>query len=154
MDLDNMFCPCKDCQEKKVKLQKQLDHPFYKRVDDFRDEVKREALEKAAGKYKEPFNPQSWSVRQLGGHAMSENYDQGVYIVGLMERAEELEEEVEKGRFAIIENCELRKKIELLERKLKATEIEAEYWRLRAIANAENIEKINQSKGVKFDELY
>jgi hypothetical protein len=88
---------------------KQLAHPFYKRVDEFRDEVKREALLKAADKYPEPFNPQSWTSEQLAKHAMAENYDQGNYIIGLYDKCVELEE------------------------RLKEMQIEAEYWRLRCI---------------------
>lgn len=121
--LNNPVCGCRDCEEKRAKLQRQLDHPFYKKVDDFRDEIKQETLLKASEKYTEPFNPASWTIEQLGKHAMAENYDQGNYIVGLMEAAEALETD------------------------LKIAKQEAEYWRLRAIANAENIEKISQTKG-------
>lgn len=85
---EHVMCNCKGCHEEREALQMQLDHPFYKRVDKFREEVKADTLAKASKKYDEPFNPQSWSVRQLGWHAMAENYDQSNYIVGLMERAE------------------------------------------------------------------
>lgn len=96
-------------------LQKQLDHPFYKRVDDFRDEVKQETLLKASEKYPEPFNPGSWSIKQLGKHAMSENYDQGNYIVGLMDVAEKLKVYAET-----------------LQRDKEFYEEEANFWRLKA----------------------
>lgn len=75
-------------------LQKQLDHPFYKKADAFRNEIKRETLEKAAKKYNEPFNPNSWSIEQLAKHAMAENYDQTNYIYGMYERLQQQEEAI------------------------------------------------------------
>lgn len=109
-------CRCKDCEDERAAIQRQLDHPFYQKVDDFRDEIKAETMAKAAKKYREPFNPASWSIRQLGKHAMAENYDQGNYIVGLMEAAETLEAKVTE-----------------LEKELAFAAAEADYWRQRLI---------------------
>lgn len=109
-------------------LKRQLEHPFYKRVDDFRNEIKLETLEKAAVKYPEPFNPNSWSIEQLAKHAMAENYDQGNYIVGMYERMVAQED-----------------KIIGLERENENLKNEAEFWRLRAI-------KAEGKKGALIDE--
>lgn len=85
------WCECVKCQEERHNLVQQLNHPFYKRTDQFREEVKYETLVKASKKYPEPFNPDSWSSYQLAKHAMAENYDQGNYINGLYERIVKLE---------------------------------------------------------------
>lgn len=115
---------------------KQLSHPFYKRVDDFRNEVKIEALLKAAEKYPEPFNPHSWTSRQLAKHAMAENYDQSNYIVGLYEKCVDLEEQIddlttqlELAQDRADNNARV---INNLMTELKQSKNEAEYWRLRA----------------------
>lgn len=69
-------------------IEKQLNNPFYKKVEKIRNEVKMQQLEKAVDKYPEPFNPRSWTGRQLVEHALQENYDQLNYIVGLYDRIE------------------------------------------------------------------
>jgi hypothetical protein len=81
----NGLCMCETCAEDREALQKQLEHPFYKRAEEFRNGVKMETMEKAAKKYKEPFNPASWTSEELAKHAMAENYDQENYIFGLYE---------------------------------------------------------------------
>jgi predicted ATPase with chaperone activity len=116
-------CHCRDCENEKAAIEAQFNHPFYDRVDEFRDEIKAETMIKAAKKYKEPFNPGSWSIRQLGKHAMAENYDQGNYIVGLVEKAEELEQLLAQANARIQE----------LEGEVANTKSEAEFWRLRLI---------------------
>ncbi|MDN4525339.1 hypothetical protein [Fictibacillus fluitans] len=77
-------------------LLKQLQHPFYRETDDYRDEIKMRTLEKAAVKYPEPFNPESWTSDQLADHAMAENYDQSNYITGMRNRMRKLEQLVEE----------------------------------------------------------
>jgi hypothetical protein len=90
-DNNQYWCECIDCQEERHRLQLQLNNPFYKRTEMFRDQIKMETMEKAAKKYPEPFNPDSWTTYMLAHHAMAENYDQGNYINGLYERAIKLE---------------------------------------------------------------
>lgn len=85
----------------KDKLAHQLEHDFYKRTDAFRDQVKLEALTKAAEKYPEPFNPDSWSSEQLARHAMAENYDQSNYINGLYEKLQKTKQELDKILYAL-----------------------------------------------------
>jgi hypothetical protein len=80
------ICKCNDCLSGETALQKQLNHPFYKDADAFRNEIKMETLKKAAVKYPEPFNPFKWTITQLGKHAMAENYDQQNYIYGMFVR--------------------------------------------------------------------
>lgn len=42
-------CTCKDCEDQRAALQRQLDHPFYKRVESFRDEIRLETMKKGRG---------------------------------------------------------------------------------------------------------
>jgi hypothetical protein len=86
--------PFKEEDRLKVNLEKQLNHPFYKRTDEAREKAKLEALTKAATKYPEPFNPHNWTLEQLFAHGMSENYDQGNYFNGLYEVAVALQDKV------------------------------------------------------------
>lgn len=95
IDKEKMVCNCKGCQEERAALERQLNNPFYKRVDEFREEVKREQFAKAVKKYNEPFNPDSWTGEELARHAMQENYDQSVYITGLMDRVVKQEKTIE-----------------------------------------------------------
>lgn len=74
-----------------MKLEDQLNHPFYQDVEEFRNEVKAETMIKAAEKYDEPFDPASWTGDELANHAMMENYDQSVYITGLRDHCRKLE---------------------------------------------------------------
>jgi hypothetical protein len=87
-------CSCKDCQEKWENEQKHLNHPFYKRVDEVTDEVKVEQIIKGAHKYKEPFNPDSWTNLELVRHQLQELRDAQVYSVGLLDRLEKQEKEL------------------------------------------------------------
>lgn len=85
-------CNCKDCQN----LEKHFNHPFYKKVDEVTDEVKREQIRKGAEKYPEPFNPASWSNKELVIHLLQELRDGQVYGVGLLQRLEDQEKEIGK----------------------------------------------------------
>ncbi|WP_068672302.1 hypothetical protein [Oceanobacillus sp. Castelsardo] len=69
-----------------------FNHPFYKKVDKITDEVKETQIKKGAEKYPEPFTPSSWTGKELAIHALQELRDGQVYVVGLLERIEELEE--------------------------------------------------------------
>lgn len=75
--------------------EKHLNHPFYAECNQYRETVRREQVLKGAHKYPEPFNPFSWSPKQLLQHAMQENVDQGHYIYGLYEWLEKMEKEIE-----------------------------------------------------------
>jgi antitoxin component HigA of HigAB toxin-antitoxin module len=70
-----------------------LNHEFYKRAAEYREGERIGQIIKGAHKYPEPFNPFSWSPRQLLQHAMQENVDQGHYIYGLYEWLEKLGKE-------------------------------------------------------------
>ncbi len=107
------------------KLKRQLEHPFYKESDQFREGIKMATLKKAAEKYPEPFNQSNWTIKQLAEHAMAENYDQQNYIFGMYERMQQLEKEVEFHK------------------------TEAEYWRLKAEKIKDDI--LNGAKGLIFD---
>ena len=76
------------------KLSQHLNHPFYKRVDKITDEVKMMQIIKGAEKYPEPFTPSSWTGKELAIHALQELRDAQVYVVGMLERIEQLECEV------------------------------------------------------------
>lgn len=86
----------KSSMDQAAKNNEHLDHPFYKKVDDVTEEVALEQILKGAAKYDEPFNPGSWSGRQLTIHALQELRDGQVYVVGMMEKFEEMESEIRK----------------------------------------------------------
>lgn len=73
-------------------LLKHYNHPFYQKVDQITDEVKLMQIRKGAEKYPEPFTPSSWTGKELAIHALQELRDGQVYVVGMLERIEELEE--------------------------------------------------------------
>jgi len=81
--------------ENLLKYFKHFNHPFYKKVDQITDEVKEMQIRKGAEKYPEPFTPSSWTGKKLAIHALQELRDGQVYVVGLLERIEELEEALE-----------------------------------------------------------
>lgn len=78
--------------ENLLKYFKHFNHPFYRKVDQITDEVKQMQIRKGAEKYSEPFTPSSWTGKELAIHALQELRDGQVYVVGLLERIEELEE--------------------------------------------------------------
>lgn len=90
------WCECKGCQEEREAFMKQLSSPFYKEVEAYRGAIRKDQFLKAAKKYKEPFNPDSWTGQELADHAMQENFDQSVYITGLRDRVIKQEQEIDK----------------------------------------------------------
>ena len=125
--IKNGRCTCYDCEQQRKKEEEHLNHPFYKRVDEVTDEVKVEQIIKGAHKYKEPFNPDSWTNIELVKHQLQELRDAQVYSVGLLDRLEKQEKAmVELAHASADKVRELEKEIE----GLKAT---LEYW--RAVAN-------------------
>ena len=77
-------------------LLKHFNHPFYQKVDQITDEVKLMQIRKGAEKYPEPFTPSSWTGKELAIHALQELRDGQVYVVGMLERIEELERFVDE----------------------------------------------------------
>lgn len=73
---------------------KHFNHPFYAEADQYRQDVRKEQINKGAEKYPEPFNPHSWTARQLLRHAMQENVDQAHYIYGLYEQTDRISHEL------------------------------------------------------------
>ncbi len=73
-------------------LLKHYNHQFYAKVDQITDEVKLMQIRKGAEKYPEPFTPSSWTGKELAIHALQELRDGQVYVVGMLERIEQLEE--------------------------------------------------------------
>jgi hypothetical protein len=86
-------CQCEDCREKQNNLFKHLEHDFYKDAQDYREQERIGQIVKGSEKYPEPFNPDSWSAKELLQHAMQENIDQGHYIYGLYSKISKLERE-------------------------------------------------------------
>lgn len=76
----------------KENTKKHLNHPFYEDANSYRESVRLDQILKGAEKYPEPFNPKSWTSKQLVEHAMQENVDQAHYIYGLFTRIVELEQ--------------------------------------------------------------
>lgn len=108
------------------RLKAQKAHGFYDEVDEYRNEIKSEQLTKAAEKYIEPFNPDSWTGKELTDHAMQENYDQGVYITGMRKK--------------FLQQAEL---INEKDKEIQLLKTEAEYWRLRCIDEAGKVTTVD-----------
>lgn len=89
-----LHCTCTDCMKKAANIQKHLEHPFYGQVKEYVDEVEHQQILKGAEKYKEPFNPDSWTGDELALHAMQELRDGQVYVTGLRDRIRKLEKEL------------------------------------------------------------
>jgi hypothetical protein len=64
-------------------LGKQANNPLYKRASKEMARTKAEQLVKAAEKYPEPLNPDSWTGEQLADHAFQEVFDLTSYITGM-----------------------------------------------------------------------
>lgn len=71
--------------------ERHLNNPFYKRVDKLVEEVAKEQVLKGADKYPEPFNPKSWTGKQLIRHGLQEARDLQVYLVGALDHIERVE---------------------------------------------------------------
>ncbi|MCF3942183.1 hypothetical protein [Oceanobacillus alkalisoli] len=80
-------------------LIKHIYHPFYKKVDKLVDDVRLMQLQKGAEKYPEPFTPSNWTGKELAIHALQELRDGQVYVVGLYELIEELEDELRDWKY-------------------------------------------------------
>lgn len=115
-------CSCKDCEEKQANQERHLNHPFYSEANQYRETVRREQVLKGAAKYPEPFNPASWTAKELLAHAMQENVDQAHYIYGLFEKLEEFDQAYSN----LLKDYELVKQ-------------QAELWRLRTIKAEESL---------------
>lgn len=103
-------CNCKECQN----LERHFNHPFYKKVDEVTTEIAKEQIRKGAEKYPEPFDPKSWTNKELVVHLLQELRDGQVYGVGLLQRLEDQEAQIK----------EQQKHIEFLK-------AQNEFWRLR-----------------------
>lgn len=67
---------------------------FYERARKAWENVQTEQIMKGMEKYPEPFNPRSWTPKELVRHALQENVDQAHYIYGLYELLLEREEKI------------------------------------------------------------
>jgi hypothetical protein len=112
MKMSKRPCACKDCVAAAEKKERFLNHPFYKEVDEFCEEVKQQQILKGAEKYDEPFTPDSWTNDELADHGMQENRDQAVYITGMRDRMRKQEAEINKLKK---ENSELWAKLTALQ---------------------------------------
>jgi hypothetical protein len=123
-------CRCKDCEELRDNAAKHLESHFYTEANQYRERERIGQIVKGAEKYPEPFNPASWTAKELLQHAMQENIDQGHYIYGLFEKIEAMEQELEKYK----NRCkDYEIKINKYDQELKFAKQDAEYWRLKAI---------------------
>lgn len=90
-------------------------YPFYKKARELWMDAQEGQILKGLQKYPEPFTPSHWTAEQLLNHALEESVDLTHYLVGLKELLDEKDAIIEKQKYAIIENCELRKTIVRLE---------------------------------------
>ena len=111
----------KEWAERKIENREQahLNNPFYKRVDEVTAEVATGQILKGSEKYEEPFTPSSWTGSELVNHALQELRDGQVYVVGMMEKFEELESENER----------LQKEKERLKEENRDLNQNANYWK-------------------------
>jgi hypothetical protein len=72
--------------------------PFYSRVHTSFTQTQQEQIKKGAEKYPEPFNPHSWTPKELLQHGLQEAVDLTTYLVGLYELLESQEKEIERLR--------------------------------------------------------
>lgn len=121
-------CTCKDCVAAAEKKERFLNHPFYKEVDEFCEEVKKQQILKGAEKYDEPFTPDSWTNDELADHGMQENRDQAVYITGMRDRMRKQEATIKQLKK---ENGELLDKLADLQ--LESNKIKSENEELKFI---------------------
>ena len=75
-------------------VEKQLNHYLYKRANELHQETKLEQLSKAAEKYPEPLEPDSWTALQCGKHAFQELIDLEHYVTMQLIKNERLEAKV------------------------------------------------------------
>jgi uncharacterized coiled-coil DUF342 family protein len=73
-------------------LGKQANNPLYKRATQEMQRTKSEQLVKAAEKYPEPLNPNSWTGAQLADHAFQEVFDLTSYITGMKIKFETMQD--------------------------------------------------------------
>lgn len=77
---------------------KHQNNPLYKEASKIWQDTQTEQINKGAGKYPEPLNPDNYSLDELLQHAMQENVDQVHYLVAMKKKAEAMEAELELGR--------------------------------------------------------
>jgi hypothetical protein len=70
--------------------------PFYNKVLNTWRNTQTHQINKGAKKYPEPFNPESWTPKELLNHAMEEAVDLTTYLVGLYTHIENLENEIKR----------------------------------------------------------
>jgi hypothetical protein len=70
--------------------------PFYNKVLNTWRNTQTHQINKGAEKYPEPFNPESWTSKELLNHAMEEAVDLTTYLVGLYTHIENLENEIKR----------------------------------------------------------
>lgn len=73
-------------------LGKQANNPLYKRATQEMQRTKSEQLVKAAEKYPEPLNPDSWTGAQLADHAFQEVFDLTSYVTGMKIKFETMQD--------------------------------------------------------------
>lgn len=81
--------------------QQHLNHPFYKDVETYREDVRIGQIIKGSEKYPEPFTTSSWTNDEIVEHAMQENVDQAHYIYAAKERMDELQRKVDRYEKAL-----------------------------------------------------
>jgi chromosome segregation ATPase len=151
--------------------EKHFNHPFYKNARNEWIKTQDEQILKGSEKYPEPFTPSSWSNEQLAEHAIQENVDQLHYIVGMKERMEQQEKEIERLNKenenqlhyinsarkdyskAITTIDELQAKIRALEAKVVTLENEEDYLQQIRVNQGRRIiemrERINELEGIE-----
>lgn len=77
-------------------------YPFYKKARDLWERTQVGQIIKGLQKYPEPFNPHSWTAKELLDHALEESVDLVHYLVGLKDLVDEKDAVIEKQGYEIV----------------------------------------------------
>ena len=75
--------------------------PFYKKCEQTFQKIQNLQIQKGLEKYNRPLDPTNFSIRDLVLHALEENIDQLHYLVAILEKTEEQDEQYLLGKLAI-----------------------------------------------------
>lgn len=136
----------KDLKENPLLIDKILDqitNPLYERRKAEVKEVEKQQIVKAAEKYPEPLNPDSWTPEQLVNHGLQEVHDLTNYLTALLIKSEDMAKEYQHV-------CDKSRHLEKITEKIKT---EARYWKVNYKNSLLEIEELEEALDKAGDEL-
>jgi hypothetical protein len=136
----------KDLKENPLLIDKILDqitNPLYERRKAEVKEVEKQQIVKAAEKYPEPLNPDSWTPEQLVNHGLQEVHDLTNYLTALLIKSEDMAKEYQHV-------CDKSRHLEKITEKIKT---EARYWKVNYKNSLLKIEELEEALDKAGDEL-